>query len=199
MAVCVNCKKKLGYINTTDPLWSEAKERLCNKCRVEISGLIQNPDIESIKMLKLKGWTEEGQKYLYNYYEYWQRTKGSKLKAIEEEAQKYNDYLLTTGYDFVGYKIKKYIKVISGETVLGTGFLSELSASFSDFFGTASETFAIKLESAKDAATKKLIDKSIILGGNAVIGVDFDYITFGNNMIGVIANGTSVIVETVED
>lgn len=36
--------------------------------------------------------------------------------------------LLTTGYDFSGYKIIKYIGVISGEVVLGTGFLSEFSA-----------------------------------------------------------------------
>ena len=32
-------------------------------------------------------------------------------------------------------------------------------------------------------------------GGNAVIAIDFDYITFQNNMIGVIANGTSVVIE----
>ena len=37
--------------------------------------------------------------------------------------------------------------------------------------------------------------KSDAKGGNAIIGVDFDYITFHGNMIGVVANGTSVILE----
>ena len=32
-------------------------------------------------------------------------------------------------------------------------------------------------------------------GGNAIIGIDFDYITFSNNMIGVVANGTAVRIE----
>jgi uncharacterized protein YbjQ (UPF0145 family) len=40
-----------------------------------------------------------------------------------------------------------------------------------------------------------LIEKSVLVGGNAIIGVDFDYIMFSNNMIGVVANGTSVIIE----
>ena len=57
--------------------------------------------------------------------------------------------------------------------------------------------FSTKLEAAKDAAIQKLISKSISYGGNAVIGIDFDYITFSNNMIGVIANGTSVVIEKI--
>ena len=44
-----------------------------------------------------------------------------------------------------------------------------------------------------------MILKSHELGGNAIIGVDFDYITFGNNMIGVVANGTSVVIEEIAD
>ncbi len=103
--------------------------------------------------------------------------------------------MMTTGYDFTGYKIKKYIGIISGQVVLGTGFLSEISASYADFFGAQSNKFATKLEQAKNAALGKLSDKSIKMGGNAIIGVDFDYITFHGNLIGVVANGTSVVVE----
>lgn len=75
--------------------------------------------------------------------------------------------------------------------------MSEFTASLSDFFGTESKAFSDKLEEAKDAAMRKLIEKSVSVGGNAVIGVDFDYIVFGNNMIGVVANGTSVIIEAM--
>ena len=35
------------------------------------------------------------------------------------------------------------------------------------------------------------------MGANAVIGVDFDYLTFSNNMIGVVANGTAVNIEKI--
>ncbi len=104
--------------------------------------------------------------------------------------------MLTSGYDFDGYTIIKYIGVVSGQVVLGTGFLSEVSATFADFFGETSKKFEDKLETAKNAAIEKLIVKSLEKGANAIIGVDFDYITFHNNMIGVVANGTAVIVKT---
>ena len=103
--------------------------------------------------------------------------------------------MLTTSYNFEKYRIVDYKGIISGQVVLGTGFLSELSSSFSDFFGTEANYFSDKLEKAKDAAKERLIEKSVLVGGNAIIGVDFDYIMFSNNMIGVVANGTSVIIE----
>ena len=58
--------------------------------------------------------------------------------------------------------------------------------------------FADKLEVAKDSAIEKLKIKSAQKGGNAIIGVDFDYITFANNMVGVVANGTSVVIKKLE-
>lgn len=56
----------------------------------------------------------------------------------------------------------------------------------------------IQLSNSRDLAVDKLKRKSAELGGNAIIGVDFDYITFSNNMIGVVANGTSVIIESAQ-
>lgn len=122
-----------------------------------------------------------------------------KEKVCEQESIKYKmkSHMLTTGYNFERYKIVDYKGVISGQVVLGTGFLSEFSSSVSDLFGKESNFFSAKLEKAKDAAKEHLIEKSVLAGGNAIIGVDFDYIMFNNNMIGVIANGTSVIIEEI--
>ena len=105
------------------------------------------------------------------------------------------NHLLTSGYNFEGYKIISYNGIISGEVVLGTGFLSEFSASISDFLGSMSDNFGTKMKQAKNIATSKMIDASIAKGSNAIIGVDFDYVTLGNNMIAVSANGTSVTIE----
>jgi uncharacterized protein YbjQ (UPF0145 family) len=55
----------------------------------------------------------------------------------------------------------------------------------------------MKLETARESALKNLVKKSVQSGGNAIIGIDFDYITFSNNMIGVVANGTSVEIEPI--
>lgn len=116
-----------------------------------------------------------------------------KIKFDEEISQ----HMLTSGYNFEGYKIVKYINIVSGQTVIETGFINEFKANVSDTFGMESNTFSNRLENAKQSALNKLISKSISIGGNALIGVDFDYITFSNNMIGVSANGTSVLIEKI--
>ena len=44
-----------------------------------------------------------------------------------------------------------------------------------------------------------MIDEAIKQGGNALIGVSFDYINFTNNLIGVVANGTVVEIAMVDE
>ena len=63
-----------------------------------------------------------------------------------------------------------------------------------DFSGTFSDELAGKLEMAKEAAMRKMIEKSAEMGGNAVIGIDFDYMQI-STLIGVAANGTSVYIK----
>ena len=89
-----------------------------------------------------------------------------------------------------------YYGIASGSTVLGTGMLSEFSAAVSDTFGTENTAFSDKLDQARNASINRMIDNAISLGGNALIGVSFEYVNFSSNMIGVIANGT--VVEIVE-
>jgi len=129
------------------------------------------------------------------------------LRAIEEELQAaielderilHLEKFVTTGYNFEGYSITKYLSVISGQTVMGTGVWSEFSSSLQDFFGLEASVFSSKLDAAKENAFESLKLKAARLGANAIIGVDFDYITFSNNMIGVIANGTGVVIEKKE-
>ena len=113
----------------------------------------------------------------------------------KELKEKIKQHLLTTGFNFEGYKISEYKGIVSGQVVLGTGFFSEFSAAVNDIFGTESNAMANKVQTAKKAAMNKLIESSIKQGGNAIIGVDFDFVTLINNMIGVFANGTSVFIE----
>lgn len=127
-----------------------------------------------------------------------------KEKLLEEEQKRAEELekhrllenmFSTTGFDFEGYNIVSYKGVVGGQVVLGTGFLSEFKASFADFLGNESDKFAEKLEKAKEAAMRRMTVNAMKRGGNAIIGIDFDYITFPNNMIGVVANGTAVVIE----
>ena len=44
----------------------------------------------------------------------------------------------------------------------------------------------------------KICDKAIYAGANALIGIDVDYVTFFENMMGAIVNGTAVKVRKKE-
>lgn len=125
------------------------------------------------------------------------------LTQIEEQVGEINpfnrtdvkEHKLTTGYNFENYSIVKYNGVISGETVIGTGFIADFKAGISDFFGVESKVYSDKLKEAKRTALYDIINESIKLGGNAIIGITYSYVTFSGNMIGISVNGTSVNIE----
>ena len=106
-------------------------------------------------------------------------------------------HMVTTGYDFEGYFIKKYIAVVQSEVVLGTGFLCDFSAGVSDVFGMASATMEGKLSEAKYRAQRQLIKRSIKTGGNELIGISISITTLRNNMLVISAMGTSVIADKI--
>lgn len=213
---CVKCGKKIGAFSMM-PLELMEGEQLCYDCaeaiQPNITKLYGAKTIEEFD--KIRGAVSEISRDNYDESvcrmievlinkiltesDYIKPDQISNPNTAINEKEHADKYMMTTGYDFTGYRIKKYIGIVSGQVVLGTGFLSEFTASFSDFFGVQSDKFAIKLEQAKNAALEKLVKKSDIKGGNAIIGVDFDYITFHGNMIGVVANGTSVVIEKDAD
>lgn len=100
--------------------------------------------------------------------------------------------LMTSGYNFEGYTITEYLGVFSGECALGTGFLSSLGAGISDILGTNSKMYSNKLKEAKEYALDQLQNQITEAGGNAIIGLDIDYVSFSSDIMGVVASGTAV-------
>lgn len=212
---CCICGNKIGLFSDTSLFFEDSREYvMCSSCfinRDQLKNIIKvdnKPQIfeyfepylsqsnidQKVKDTLLEEINEAHDNLKKATEKAYREAEEERIKKLNSETfAKYN--LITTGYNFEGYDIIKYRGLVSGEVVLGTGFLSEFSASFSDFFGSESNKFADKIIDAKEAAKQKLINNVIKAGGNAVIGVDFDYIMFGNNMIGVSVNGTAVVVK----
>lgn len=189
--LCLECYKKFKY-----EICPDVYKFVCNGTEKR----------EIIEQLNTKcSLSESGKEYVSDYidtvieYEKNHESKDEEIPLTDEDKKiilnNSKKQKLTTGNMFDGYKITDYKGIISGETVIGTGILSEFLASNSDFFGTESNSFSGKMRTAKESSLEKLKIQSALVGGNAIIGVDFDYITLSNNMIGVSANGTSVIIE----
>lgn len=199
--ICALCGKKQSSFSSG---FLKDGIMICSDCQNDISAISKaaGEDLTQYSTLLTDFKTKcdsyesspEAQKALEEILSKIQKKNEDNRDRLEREIR-LADFLSTTGFDLQGYKIRKYVKVISGETVLGTGFLSEISASFSDFFGAQSAAFSAKLEKAKDASMQKVFEKADSMGANALIGVNFNYIKFSGNLIGVIANATAVIVE----
>lgn len=98
-------------------------------------------------------------------------------------------FMRTSGQNFEGYRIVKYIDIVSAETILSNVFYNNL---FSD-----PNELSEHLKEAREEAMRKFISLCVAKGANAAIGVDFNYVSFSthNSSFAVIAHGTAVKIE----
>ncbi len=139
------------------------------------------------------------------------RREAEKEQAMLEEQRKKKalaSMLITSGFNFDGYTIKKYSGYISGDDVI------QIERGTSGIFASATNvgsSLSRSLVEIRRNALAELKEAAYDLGCNAVIGVDFDYITLepetassgGGTMylpyvFCVTANGNAVIIEKNE-
>jgi uncharacterized protein YbjQ (UPF0145 family) len=89
------------------------------------------------------------------------------------------------------YKVKG---IVSAQSVSGTGFMSELSSSFSDLIGSQSNALGDKLNNGENICRSEIRLKAAMMGGNAIIASDIDYAEVGGTkaMLMVCMAGTAV-------
>lgn len=125
----------------------------------------------------------------------------AEAKAAAEKEAALPKILISSGFNFDGYKIVKYSGYISGDDAceIPRGGI---------FGGNNGQNLTDALVKIRRQALKELKEAAYDLGCNAVIGVDFDYITlepetvniaggtrYEPYVICVTANGNAVIVE----
>lgn len=128
----------------------------------------------------------------------------------QEKQQALSRMLITSGFTFDGYKITKYSGYISGDDVV------QIPRELKFFAGTSNsksvgEELTKALVNIRRQALIELKSAAYDLGCNAVIGVDFDYITMEpetSNIQGktvylpyvvcVTANGNAVVIEKID-
>jgi uncharacterized protein YbjQ (UPF0145 family) len=92
--------------------------------------------------------------------------------------------------------------MVSAQTTSGTGFATELSRSFNDFFGSGSQTTNRKIGRATNLCKADLRVQAVRQGGNAVISTDIDFNEIGSgstNMLMVCMAGTAIRVTNMEN
>lgn len=139
----------------------------------------------------------------------WVKEKQAELKARKEEEKRkktaMSQMLISSGFSFEGYRIVKYSGYISGDDA------TQIPRS-GVFGGKNGENLTQALVNIRRQALAELKEAAYNLGCNAVIGVDFDYITlepetanfnggtlYEPYIICVTANGNAVVIEKLPE
>ena len=93
--------------------------------------------------------------------------------------------LITTTPTIEGRPIQAYKGVVTGETIVGANVFKDFLAGIRDI-----------LREAKDTSLAEMQQRAAELGANAIVGVDIDYETVGQNssMLMVAVSGTAVVI-----
>lgn len=103
--------------------------------------------------------------------------------------------IITTSESIENKSIEEYIDVVSAQIVLGVNVISDIKASFTDFFGGHSGAYQNKIQEMLDEAKKVLTRKAQILKADAIIGLRFDTSSVPSksmSMLMTVVTGTAV-------
>lgn len=133
----------------------------------------------------------------------------SAARAAQAKQQALASMLITSGFNFDGYSITKYSGYISGDSAVSMdrprhGWLGGVN-------GEVGADLLAGLAHIRRNALAELKESAYALGCNAVIGVDFDYLTMDPEtatssggtlylpfLFAVTANGNAVVIEKNE-
>jgi uncharacterized protein YbjQ (UPF0145 family) len=102
--------------------------------------------------------------------------------------------IVTTSPSVEGRPVTAYLGIVSGDAILGANMFKDLFAGIRDVVGGRSAAYEAELKSAKALALEEITHEAAALGAEAIIGLDLDYETVGQNgsMLMVSASGTAV-------
>ena len=105
--------------------------------------------------------------------------------------------LLTTTPSVEGKRIIRHLGVVAGEAIMGANIFKDLFAGIRDIVGGRSAAYEQELRKARVIAFQEISQAAADLGANAVVGIDIDYETVGNqgSMLMVSVSGTAVVIE----
>jgi uncharacterized protein YbjQ (UPF0145 family) len=100
--------------------------------------------------------------------------------------------LITTTPGIEGRTVTQYLGVVTAQGVLGVNVFKDVGAGVRNIFGGRSKSYENELASGVSDALAEMEQQATHLGADAVVGVDIDYESVGDNMLMVSASGTAV-------
>ena len=116
-------------------------------------------------------------------------------ESVDEEDS--TGFMIVTTPTVPGYRITKVFGVVTGLTPRTRGILGKFVAGFESMFGGEVTAFTSELEKARLEAIRRVRNKALNLGANAVVGLDLETSDLGLQLgvVVISATGTAVVIE----
>lgn len=128
---------------------------------------------------------------------YCESCKAKEQRGPETAKSKEIDAIMLTTETAPNLNIAKRIEIVTAETAFGMNIFKDLSASLRDIVGGRSKAVQNTMRDARKTALYELKSEAHLVGANAVVGVDLDYVELSGagSMVMLVASGTAVIIE----
>lgn len=193
--ICSVCGKPADTLMSTGN--TIGKSIVCTSCYKKIPSYSPRENFQSLNELNRK------QKKVLQELEdnqFPQNVKDDYMAFYEKKKEDFVLYedvikMITSTPSFEGYRIKEYKGFVSGEVVLGTGFLSSMESGIADMFGMESSSYQDKIDVAQQNALLRALKEAQKVGGNAIVGAKMDLESFTGDLICILVTGTAVVIE----
>ena len=171
MANCSRCNAKLGFLNSGN---------YCDSCTAENA----RNEMEQAKIAAVAARAIEDEKA------------GISRAEANEQSKRVEAILLTTE-TAPNLNITKRIEIVTAECAFGMNIFKDLFAGVRDIVGGRSKVVQKTMRDARRTALHELKVEAHLVGANAVVGVDLDYVELSaaGNMVMLVASGTAVTIE----
>jgi uncharacterized protein YbjQ (UPF0145 family) len=180
---------------------------ICPNCQAQLkSGLISSTRILNRQEVELINEYHDSKSDVYCskcgsklYKEYCAKLKNEKNDQVEIIKKLINEIPVISTHSPLNWDYT-ILGMVTGQSTIGTGVITEISSSFTDFFGEESGRHNKKIKEGEQKCYLQLRKQVLDLGGNAVIATDIDYSELGSfkGMIMVCMAGTAVKLNNPE-
>ena len=103
-----------------------------------------------------------------------------------------DDFIVLTTYDIGDIEILEHIGLVQGSTVRARNLGSDFLANLKNIVGGELVGYSKLLETSREQAYARMIEKAKIKGANAVLGFRFQTSTVAQGAAEILAYGTAV-------
>jgi len=105
--------------------------------------------------------------------------------------------LITTTFEFTGYRVVRYLGVVRGVTVRSRSIVGNFVGGIESIFGGNITVYTELCEHARQEAYDLMVEHAVEKGANALIGMRYDANDVMDGITEVLAYGTAVVLEKI--